>query len=90
MTTRDETKPVARLGAALIAALQWRVVVLWTIGLLLPTLVVWLPLWRTLGGIFDWSPRAPEASTWSNGLPPIVRTAASSISDLASWLSGTA
>lgn len=60
MTTRNETRPGALFGGALAAALQWRLLVVWAVGLLIPTLLMWLPLWRALGGVLDASPRAAE------------------------------
>ncbi|MDN5924501.1 MAG: hypothetical protein L0H70_05825 [Xanthomonadales bacterium] len=49
-------------------ALQWRLLLLWTLGLLLPTAVVTLPLWLTLAQMFD---HVVPASAWAqqfNGL----------------------
>jgi hypothetical protein len=60
MTTRNDARAGALFGGALTTALQWRLLAVWAVGLLLPTLLVWLPLWRALGGILDLSPRAAE------------------------------
>lgn len=62
MTTRktDAEGTLALFGGALTAALQWRLLLLWTVGLMLPTLAIWLPTWHALGGLYDFSPRAAE------------------------------
>jgi hypothetical protein len=52
-----------RLGAtvgAMKAALQWRVLVLWAGVMLLPTAIVALPFWSTLGGALNHSVHAAE------------------------------
>ncbi len=48
------------LVAAPFAAMQWRLLLLWVSLLLLPTAVVALPLWRSLGELLDHSVRVPE------------------------------
>lgn len=49
---------LAVLGRALRDALVWRILLLWTLTLLLPTAIAALPLWRELGSLLDHSPRA--------------------------------
>lgn len=44
---------------ALRPALQWRLMLLWLLGLLLPAMVAALPVWRMLGAAFDRSVHAP-------------------------------
>lgn len=44
------------------AALQWRLLLLWLLGLLLPTVVVMLPVWKGLAGIFD---HVVPAAAWA-------------------------
>jgi hypothetical protein len=39
-------------------ALQWRLLTAWTVGLLLPTAMVAMPVWRTLAAALDASPLA--------------------------------
>lgn len=51
--------PESGLLHALRPALQWRLMLLWLLALLLPTLVAALPLWRMLGAAFDRSVHAP-------------------------------
>lgn len=48
------------VGAALGAAAQWRLLLVWTIGLLVPTAIAALPIWRLLAVEFDLSPRAAD------------------------------
>ena len=48
------------LADALGAALQWRLLLLWALGLLLPTLAMALPLWRALAVTLAYSPMATE------------------------------
>ena len=45
-------------GAALTNALQWRLLLLFTIGIYLPTAVASVPAWRLLAQVLDHSPRA--------------------------------
>jgi hypothetical protein len=45
-------------GAAARNALQWRLLLLWALLLLLPTLAATLPVWQLLGDAFDQSPQA--------------------------------
>lgn len=41
------------------AAMQWRLLLVWVVLLLIPTAVVSLPLWKSLGGLLDHSVHAP-------------------------------
>jgi hypothetical protein len=47
-------------GRALRTAAQWRLLVVWTVGILLPTAIASVPAWRLLAHLFDHSPRASE------------------------------
>lgn len=49
--------PPSYLHAAVHGARQWRLGLVWTIALLLPTAVVSWPLWRALAAALDHSPR---------------------------------
>jgi hypothetical protein len=60
MTNANKTSVAPLFGEALTGALQWRLLVVWIVGLLLPTAVVAMPLWRTIGSVFDFSPHAAE------------------------------
>ena len=48
------------LADGLASALQWRLLLLWTLGLLIPTLVAILPLWRALAARIDQSTMASD------------------------------
>jgi hypothetical protein len=48
------------LLAALRSAAQWRLLLIWVLGMVLPTLVAATPAWRLLAALFDLSPRAQE------------------------------
>jgi len=60
MTNENKTSVAPLFGEALTGALQWRLLVIWVVGLLLPTAVMALPLWNTIGSVFDHSPHAAE------------------------------
>lgn len=60
MTNANKTSAAPLFRDALTGALQWRLLVVWVVGLLLPTAVVALPLYRTIGSVFDFSPHAAE------------------------------
>ncbi|KRE88412.1 hypothetical protein ASG87_07320 [Frateuria sp. Soil773] len=51
-----------------VAALQWRLLLLWLVFLLLPTAVVALPLWRILAGLLDHSVHAAAWAQRFDGL----------------------
>lgn len=46
------------LATAARSALQWRLLLLWAVLLLLPTLAATLPVWQMLGASLDYSPHA--------------------------------
>ncbi|WP_292041622.1 hypothetical protein [Massilia sp. UBA6681] len=56
------------LGAALRPALQWRLLLLWLLALLLPTLVAALPFWTMLGAAFDRSVHATALAQRLDGV----------------------
>jgi hypothetical protein len=77
----------ALLGAPL-AALQWRLLLLWLVLLLLPTAVVALPLWRALAGLLD---RSVHVAAWARHLDGLMLSdVMSAMADQGAWLSGTA
>jgi hypothetical protein len=51
------------LGSGLARAFQWRLLVLWVIGLLVPTLVATLPVWQLLSDRLDYSVHVQEIAT---------------------------
>jgi hypothetical protein len=60
MTNARDTRVAPLFREALTGALQWRLLVVWVVGLLTPTALLALPLLRTIGGVFDFSPHAAE------------------------------
>jgi hypothetical protein len=69
-----------------LAAMQWRLLVLWVLLLLLPTAVVSLPLWRTLSGLLDHS---VHAQAWAAHFSPLMfGDTMLSMSDSTGWLNG--
>ena len=74
--------------AALLAALQWRLLLLWLVLLLLPTAIVALPLWKALGGLLDHSVHAPA---WADQFNPIMfGDVLGALRDNGDWLGGAA
>lgn len=67
MTSARGTDVRAVLRASL-AALQWRLLLLWLVFLLLPTAVVVLPLWRALAALLDHSVHAAAWAQRFDGL----------------------
>ena len=79
------------LGAAArapLAAMQWRLLLLWVLALLLPTAVVGLPLWRTLSGLLDHSVHAQAWATQFSAL--MFGDTVAALSDSADWFRGAA
>ena len=60
MKNAEKTRVAPLFAEALTGALQWRLLVVWIVGLLLPTAMMAIPLWRTIAGVFDFSPHAAE------------------------------
>ena len=63
------------LGAALAAlktSLQWRILLLWILATLVPTLLVTTPMWSALQGQFAYSPHAAEVAAGKN-LPLLIQ-----------------
>ena len=56
------------LLSSMIAAVQWRLLLLWMLIMLIPATVVALPLWRMLGGVMDSSVHSAEWAQHFNDL----------------------
>jgi len=56
----SKTRLLVQVGAAFVAALQWRLLALWTALFLVPTAMAAFPFWRVLASALDHSPRAAE------------------------------
>ncbi|HTM28877.1 MAG TPA: hypothetical protein VL097_05935 [Rhodanobacter sp.] len=85
VSRRVDLGAVAR---APLAAMQWRLLLLWVLLLLLPTAVVSLPLWRSLSGLLDHSVQVPA---WAAQFSPVMfGDTMSALSDNSGWLGGVA
>lgn len=74
------------LSGGLRAALQWRLLLLWMLGLLLPTAIVALPVWRSLAAQFDHSPRAAEIASRFDVMA--MTEAVGNMGDSGAWFGG--
>lgn len=78
----------AAVVRAALAAVQWRLLLLWTLLLWLPTAVVGLPLWSKLGELLNHS---VHAQAWAEHLSPVMfGDAAVAMSDDTGWFHGVA
>ncbi|URL57310.1 hypothetical protein IM816_11745 [Luteibacter flocculans] len=68
MNAHQRRSPFAALGTAAVGALQWRLMLLWIVVTLLPTLVVALPLWGLLDNLLGHSVHADAWATHFDGL----------------------
>jgi hypothetical protein len=76
------------LASAMLAAVQWRLLLLWLLFLLLPATVVALPLWRTLAGLLDHSVHAAE---WARHFDALMfGDAMMALGSHAEWFGATA
>lgn len=58
MSNHNKRAGMGAFFGALGAALQWRLLLLWLAVMALPTAIIALPLWKTLGGLLDHSVHA--------------------------------
>ncbi len=85
VSRRVDLGAVAR---APLAAMQWRLLLLWVLLLLLPTAVVSLPLWRSLSGLLDHSVQVPA---WAAQFSPVMfGDTMSALRANSGWLGGVA
>jgi hypothetical protein len=68
MNGQVKRSALAALGAGALGGLQWRVMLLWILVTLLPTLVVALPLWATLDHLLGFNVHADSYAAHFNGL----------------------
>lgn len=79
---------IRALFSAMFDAVQWRLLLFWLMLLLLPTAVVAIPLWYTLGGMLDHS---VHATAWAQQLDPLMfGDMVRGMAPHAAWLGGTA
>ena len=76
------------LLSAMLAAAQWRLLLLWLLLMLLPATVVVLPLWRVLSGLLDHSVHAAALAAHFNAA--MFGDVAFALSDSVGWLGGAA
>lgn len=69
MTNHGQRAGLGAFFAALAAALQWRLLLLWVLGILLATSVVAMPVRAVLGSLFDHSVHASEWARGFHALP---------------------
>jgi len=62
MNSHSKRSALAAIGSGALAGLQWRLLLLWVLISLLPTLVVALPLWSTLDALLG---HAVHAEAWA-------------------------
>jgi hypothetical protein len=65
----DKRAGIGAFLGALGAALQWRLLLLWLVIMALPTAIVALPIWKTLGGLLDHSVHATTLAHRFEALP---------------------
>jgi hypothetical protein len=75
------------LVSAPLAAMQWRLLLLWTLLLLLPTALVSLPFWRALSGAIDHS---IHVQAWASRLSATMFGDAMAAINISSWINGLA
>ena len=63
MNAQNRTSGFGAFWYGAFGALQWRLLLLWVLGLCLPTAIVAIPFWRALAGQVDYSVRAGEWAT---------------------------
>lgn len=68
MNAHAKRSALSALGLGVVGALQWRLMLLWILITLLPTLVVALPLWRVLDDLVGHSVHAEQWATHFNGI----------------------
>jgi len=76
------------LVSAMLAALQWRLLLLWLLIMLIPATVVALPLWRVLAGLLDHSIHAAAWAQHFNAM--MFGDVGFALSENVGWLGGTA
>jgi hypothetical protein len=68
MNAHTKRSAIAAIGSGAVGGLQWRLVLLWVLVSLLPTLVVALPLWSTLDNLLGHSVHAEAWAQHFNGI----------------------
>ena len=68
MNSHAKRSAFAAIGSGIVGGLQWRLMLLWILISLLPTMVVALPLWSTLDGMLGHSVHAEAWAKHFDGL----------------------
>lgn len=68
MNDRQKRPAIAAIGHGALGGLQWRLVLLWILITLLPTMVVALPLWKVLDRLLGYSVHADAWAAHFDGL----------------------
>lgn len=68
MNGQVKRSAIAALGAGTLGGLQWRIMLLWILVTLLPTLVVSLPLWAALDGLLGFNVHADSYAAHFDGI----------------------
>lgn len=87
MTPTARRTDVGAVLRAPVAALQWRLLLLWLVFLLLPTALAALPVWRALAGLLDHSVHAAE---WAQGFDGLMfGDVMSALGEGSAWFHGS-
>jgi hypothetical protein len=87
MTSNVRRTDVGAVLRAALAALQWRLLLLWLVFLLLPTAVVALPLWRALADLLDHS---VHAAAWARQFDALMfGDMVSALGEGSAWFHGS-
>jgi hypothetical protein len=87
MMTSTRRTDVGAVLRAPVAALQWRLLLLWLVFLLLPTTMAALPVWRALADLLDRSVHAAEWARRFDGL--MFGDMMSALGDGSAWFHGS-
>jgi hypothetical protein len=87
MTSNARRTDMGAVMRAPLAAMQWRLLLLWLLFLLLPTAVAALPLWQALAGLLDHSVKATAWAAHFDGL--MFGDAMTSLGQSSAWFHGS-
>ena len=87
MMTSTRRTDVSAVLRAPVAALQWRLLLLWLVLLLLPTALAAFPVWRALADLLDHSVHAQEWARRFDGM--VFGDTMSALSESSAWFHGS-
>lgn len=87
MMTSTRRTDVGAVLRAPVAALQWRLLLLWLVLLLLPTALAAFPVWRALADLLDHSVRAQEWARRFDGM--VFGDTMSALGESSAWFHGS-